>query len=223
MLRCQKTTEGSVRLAGAENADQRSVNPHVLTLAHDRRSGWRAKKAQLSGNPLTKEQVAVYRAVLGDYTKEVEDSLNLDSKTEPLDRSGHFFDDGCAEGLELENTSVPMIHHLDRRVVTSSKIVLADGDRQQKTIAENDPQNLVKKAVEGHENVSDKQLKDSVTQAINTGLFTFSEIAFDKPHRHAVVSYAFVCGGLCGHSNTVVLKKNRRTWKIINTCGGWIS
>jgi hypothetical protein len=81
----------------------------------------------------------------------------------------------------------------------------------------------VTKSVDGHEKMSEEQLNDSVTQAFNTGLFTFSEITFDRQHRHAIVSYNFVCGGLCGHGRTVVLKRLTRRWKMISTCGSWIS
>ncbi|HWW18413.1 MAG TPA: hypothetical protein VNY81_07335 [Candidatus Saccharimonadales bacterium] len=182
-----------------------------------------AQKVQVSKDPLTKEQVAVYRAVLTDYLKEDKSPLNLNSETELFDRSRDSFDQGCAKGIDLETTPAPMIHELDRRVATSHGIVLVDAERQQKKIAENDPQNTIKKGVDSHEKVSEKQLKDSVTQAFSTGLFTFSEIAFDKQHRRAVVSYSFVCGGLCGQGRTVVLKNLGQTWKIINGCGGWIS
>jgi hypothetical protein len=161
--------------------------------------------------------------MLNDYTKEFDGTLKLNFRTEQLDTSRAFIDQGCAEGLDLENIPVPVIHKLDRRVVTSSRIVLVDGDRQQTTIAENDPQNLIKKAVESHAKISEQQLKNSLTQAFNSGLFTFSEIAFDKPHRHAIVSYGFVCGGLCGHGRTVVLKSSKGSWKIMSTCGTWIS
>lgn len=81
----------------------------------------------------------------------------------------------------------------------------------------------MKKAIDEHEKVTDEQLDQSVKQAFRTGLFTLSEIAFDKEHRRAVVSYSFVCGMLCGHGNTMVLKKLGQNWKIAKRCGGWVS
>jgi hypothetical protein len=90
-------------------------------------------------------------------------------------------------------------------------------------VEENDPQNLMKKAIDEHEKVTDEQLDQSVKQAFHTGVFTLSEIAFDKEHRRAVVSYSFVCGMLCGHGNTMVLKRSGESWKIAKRCGGWIS
>ena len=108
-------------------------------------------------------------------------------------------------------------------MVLNARIVLVDPNRQEKTIKENDPQNLVKKAVDDHEKVTDEQVDQSVKQAVETGLFTLSEIFFDKEHRRAVVAYSFVCGMLCGNGNTLVLKKVGQYWRVTRRCGGWVS
>ncbi len=76
------------------------------------------------------------------------------------------------------------------------------------------------KSIDDHEKVTEHQLDDSVKKAFETGLFTLSEIVFDKQHRRAVVAYSFVCGGLCGNGNTLVLKKIGQRWKISKRCGG---
>jgi hypothetical protein len=100
---------------------------------------------------------------------------------------------------------------------------LVDPDRQEQKVKENDPQNLMKSAIDEGERVSDKQIENSVKQAFATGLFTLTEIRFDKQHHHAMVAYSFVCGGLCGHGNTLILKKVGQGWKVSKRCGGWIS
>ena len=81
----------------------------------------------------------------------------------------------------------------------------------------------MKRAIDGGERVTEKQLAGSLHEAFATGLFTFSEIAFDKRHQHAVLAYSFVCGGLCGHGNTIVLRKVGGKWKPRKTCQSWIS
>lgn len=68
-----------------------------------------------------------------------------------------------------------------------------------------------------------KQIRDSVNQAFRTGLFTLSEIAFDKRHQYAVLAYSFDCGMLCGHGDTIILKKVGEKWKQVKTCRIWIS
>jgi hypothetical protein len=67
------------------------------------------------------------------------------------------------------------------------------------------------------------KIDDSVKQAFQTGLFTLSEIVFDKDHRRAVVTYSFVCGTLCGNGDTLLLKKVGQHWRVAKRCGGWIS
>jgi hypothetical protein len=184
-----------------------------------------APKPKVSKDPLTAEQIAVYRTVLRDYTKGSGGSLNLADKTEPLDQSGPFFDKSCMKGLELEpaESSVPVVHQLDFAVASNKKFVLVDPERQEEKIKANDTQNLMKRAIDDGEKVSDKQIENSVKQAFATGLFTLTEIMFDKQHLHAVVAYSFVCGMLCGHGNTLILKKVGQEWKVSKRCGGWVS
>jgi hypothetical protein len=184
-----------------------------------------APKPKVSKDPLTAEQIAVYRAVLRGYTNGSDGKLNVANKTEPLDQSGPFFDKSCMKGLELDpgESSVPVVHQLDPVVAANKKFVLVDPDRQEQKVKENDPQNLMKRAIDDGEKVSDKQIENSVKQAFASGLFTLTEIRFDKQHRYAVVAYSFVCGGLCGHGNTLILKKVDQGWKVSKRCGGWIS
>ena len=182
-----------------------------------------APKAKLSPDPLTDEQIAVYRAVFGSYSNGSKEVLNVADKTETLNLSE---DKDCLKGIELEpaNNSAQVIHKLDDRVTKGRKdIVLVDEELQQKRIEENDPQKLMKRAIDDGEKITEKQMDDSLRQAFAAGVFTFSEIAFDKRHQHAVLAYSFVCGGLCGHGNTIVLKRVGDKWKQIKTCRSWIS
>ena len=177
-------------------------------------------KPIVSEESLTGEQVSIYRTVLKDYLRGSDGTLNVSALTEPLDQS-----DDCVKQMRLENLTAPAaaVHRLEQPLVPGTKITLVDPMRQRRAVAENDPQNLMKKAIDEHEKVTDEQLDKSVKQAFRTGLFTLSEIAFDKEHRRAVVSYSFVCGMLCGHGDTMVLKKLGQNWKIAKRCGGWIS
>jgi hypothetical protein len=182
-------------------------------------------KPQVSKDPLTAEQIAVYRAVLQDYTNGSRSPLNVANRTEPLEKSELFSDKSCVKGLEFESpdNAVAVVHQIDPVAAPSKKFVLVDPDIQQKKIEENDPQKLMKRAIDDREKVSKRQVDDSVTQAFATGLFTLSEIVFDKQHGRAVLSYSFVCGGLCGHGNTLILKKVGKEWRVSRRCGGWIS
>jgi hypothetical protein len=102
-------------------------------------------------------------------------------------------------------------------------MVIVDPDVQQKKVTENDPQDLIRRSIDGRESVTEKQINDSVVRAFQTAIFTFSEIGFDKHHSHAIVSYSFYCGMLCGNGTTLILRKTGIKWKVSKTCGGYVS
>jgi hypothetical protein len=152
-----------------------------------------APKPRVSDAPLTSEQIAVYRAVLAVYLKGSDRVPNLANITQPLDGA----DIACLRGLNVEvaKRSASVIHRIGLSLVADKRVVLVDPDRQQETIKENDPQNLMKKAIDDRQKITEGQLDRSIKSAFDSGLFTLSEIVFDKEHLHAVVSYSFVCGG----------------------------
>jgi len=76
----------------------------------------------------------------------------------------------------LGQSSTDLSHHL----VTDTKIVLVDPDRQRQAIEENDPQKLIKKTVDEHGKVTDEQFKASLKNAFKSAFFVLSEIVFDK-------------------------------------------
>jgi hypothetical protein len=184
-----------------------------------------APRPKVSKDPLTADQIAVYKAVLKDYVRGSDASLNVADKTEALELSGPFSDEDCGKGLKWERSGAPdsVVHQLDRAVTLGAKMVLVDADAQQKKVEENDPQKLMKRAIDGGERVTDKDLDSTLKQAFATGLFTFSEILFDNGHSHAMVQYSFFCGRLCGHGGMLILKKAGQKWKISKRCGTWIS
>jgi hypothetical protein len=115
------------------------------------------------------------------------------------------------------------VHRLNQLATLDSKLKIVDPIKQQKKVDENDTQKLIKGAIDDGQQVTEKQLDDSLKLAFHSALFSFSEVVFDKQHRRAVLSYSFVCGSLCGHGNTVVLVKSGQNWKISKHCGGWVS
>jgi hypothetical protein len=181
-------------------------------------------KPKVSNDPMTAEQIAVYRVALRYYIKGGDGALNLAKKTEPLDRSGPFWDEGFLQSLDLEPpNSELVVHRLDPAIALNPRMVLVDPDAQFQTVQENDPGKLIEGAIAEGKKVSDKQIENAVKKAFQTALFTFSEIVFDKQHRHAVLSYSFSCGGLCGHGGILVLKKTKGKWRTARLCGNWIA
>ena len=92
---------------------------------------------------------------------------------------------------------------------------LVDADKQAKLVHSNDPSRTISKG---------RSVESAVTQAFESALFSMSEIAFDKEHRYAALSYHFWCGGLCGNGASVVLEKVDGEWKTTDrACASWIS
>lgn len=182
-------------------------------------------KPVLSNDPMTQEQIAVYRALLVDYMKEEKNSaLNISNVTDPFG-AGPEYSQGCPRDIRAQSTpaSHPVIHRLDPAVALNPRMLLVDRDQQMKLIKKNDPHNRLVSAVENNQPMNEIAVDKSVETAFSTGLFTFSEILFNKKHTRAAVQYSFYCGGLCAHGNIVVLKKAQGNWKVSKVCGGWIS
>ena len=180
---------------------------------------------RVSKDPLTDEQVAVYRAVLLDYLKDSKDSLNLSDKTRAMEGAWTSFDGSCPKNhvQDVTQSSHPIVHRFPPTTVLDKRIVIVDPSEQQKKIDKGDPQNLVKRAIDDHVPVSDTELDDSIKRAFKHGVFTLSEIMFDKKHQRALVSYSFVCGALCGNGNTLILTKAKGNWRVSKTCSSWIA
>lgn len=177
-------------------------------------------KPTLSKNPLTDEQVAVYRAFLQFYEHGTDKQLNVADTTEWLDMSELRQDSDCLESfgqIDFENVQQgrPTVHALAPNLAVAGRIVLVDPARQKETVKQNDPGKTM------HEG---KPVDRAVSEAFTSGLLTLSEVVFDKDHRRAVMSFSFFCGKLCGNGGIVMLKRVGHKWKITKqSCREWVS
>jgi hypothetical protein len=181
-------------------------------------------KPVLSNSPLTADEVVIFRTVLKDYLKGSRGVMLLADTTVPVEQSPTSVQT-CSDEISAkpDPKSINVVHRIDPSVVGGLRVKLADSDAKEKEIKANDPQNLIHGAIDEGRQVTAKQLDDSVTKAFNSALFTLSEIIFDQKHVHAVVSYSFYCGSLCGNGNTLALRKVGKEWKVSKHCGGWVS
>jgi hypothetical protein len=83
-----------------------------------------------------------------------------------------------------------------------------------RTVHDNDPRNWIGKG---------NSVESAVNNAFDSGLFSLSQIAFDKQHRRALVMYSFVCGSLCGSGVWLFENVNGEWKRIEHLCGGWVS
>ena len=165
---------------------------------------------------LSADEVAVYEAVLHQWNSDAH-TLNVAIRTFPLDAVSSHSSCECLRNLDVENlvSASRSFHYLTRDVFPERHIRLVDSDKQRTFIQTNDPHNGM---------AAGKSVEKAVNDAFGSGLFSMSEIAFDRDHREALVSYGFVCGSLCGSGGTWLLEKVNGVWKKADrVCGGWVS
>ncbi|HET9791633.1 MAG TPA: hypothetical protein VFR08_10055 [Candidatus Angelobacter sp.] len=182
-------------------------------------AGTMNKKPVKVAAPLSADEVAIYKAVLRAYSDKKDIVLNVSQTTYPLDPDFPMegLREECVKDIHLENLMVVSrsFHQLTPDVLPGKPMKLVDPGKQAKIVHSNDPSKTIDKG---------KPVKDAVETAFSTGLFSMSEIAFDKERQFAVVSYRFWCGSLCGQGTTIVFKKIKGEWRNSNrNCGGWIS
>ena len=184
-----------------------------------------ASKRKVSGESLTAEQTAVYRAVLQNIQKDSKDTLNLANTTEPVRQPAGLFTGACPKTPQpqVAQDSSSVVHRLDSALAPNLKIVLVDPAAQEEKIKNSDPALLMKRVIDDRQDVPQSQIDDATERAFKNGLLTLSEIIFNKQRDRALVSYSFVCGELCGYGNVLVLARGGEKWKIYKTCEGWVS
>jgi hypothetical protein len=177
-------------------------------------------KTTLSNRPLTAERIAVYQAFLRFYTNGSDKVLHVADTTESLATSDIKQDADCQRSFgqfEFENSNQDSlaVHTLDSGLAVPGRIALVDSARQSQAVKQNDPSKTMQEG---------KSVDRAVTEAFASGLLSLSEIAFDKSHRKALMSYTFSCGKLCGNTATVMLKHVGRNWKVTKqSCGEGVS
>ena len=90
-------------------------------------------KPKVSDQPLTAEQLAVYRVVLHGWMENEVSAINLSIQTIPFPTSGAFDASDCGKDLELEPVVPGVVHRFrpaDLPQLGSDKIGLVDPERQ---------------------------------------------------------------------------------------------
>jgi hypothetical protein len=175
-------------------------------------------KPKVSSKPLTAEQLAVYRVVLGNWMAQEMPAINLAIQTVPLGETSPTGDEECAKGLDLEPAAPTVVHRFRQQDLAQlgpgRTFTLVDPDRQKQEVRDNDPEQTIGNG---------RTIEDAVRNGFAHGVATLSEIRFDKGHKHAIVSYGFFCGSLCGNGGALLLEKIDGVWQRKSRCDEWIS
>lgn len=174
-------------------------------------------KPTVSDTALTPEQLAVYHTLLTDWFQSEKFRINLSELTSSSTSPDGSDDSECGKSLSLEKAPNE-VHRFGQsdlaQLGIEGKIHLVDPDAHARQVREHDPGRAIRNG-----GSVDEAVKDGFAH----GLFTLGEIRFDKSHTHAVVSFSFWCGSLCGHGSTILFEKREGIWKQKKQCGGWIS
>ncbi len=178
-------------------------------------AGYTNQKPVRSADPFSADDVAIYRGILERWNSGSPGLLNVSNRTYPIERE--LSDCGCLKGIELQSimNAAKSFHILTTDLLPGKNIRLVDADRQVVVVRNNDPSKSIREG---------ESVETAVNGAFPTGLFSMSEVAFDKRHRRALVSYSFVCGSLCGSGGVWLFEKVDGVWKKSDrVCGGWVS
>lgn len=170
-------------------------------------------KPAVSDQPLSAEQLAIYRAILSGWADDGKQPVHLANQT--VRREEEIGD--CAKGIALDQAGANTVHRFrkeDLAQLGSEKIGLVDPEAQEKEVDENDPGTAIRHG---------SSVDDAVRNGFNHGLVTLGEIRFDQKHEVAIVWYGFRCGSLCGNGGTVLMKKNNGVWQRAGQCSVWMS
>lgn len=178
-----------------------------------------SKRTAPSIASLSEDELAVYRAVINQWNSDGR-TLSVVDRTFALDGeslTNRMSSCECLRSIDVQSlvNASHAIHLLTRSVFPERNIRLVDANKQLTIIRGIDPHKGM---------AAGKSVEKAVSDAFAGGLFSLSEIAFDKDHRHALVSYGFVCGSLCGSGRTWLFEKVDGVWKrTTSDCVGWIS
>jgi hypothetical protein len=174
-------------------------------------------QVKIADQPLAVEQLAICRAMLMSWFQGEKANVNLAEVTDPIDPNDASMGARCVKGLSLEAVSSKQSHCIrpeDLAQLGPFEFRLIDPKAGKGEVSSNDPGRAIQRG---------KPVDEAVENGFAHGLMTLGEIQFDKTHTHAVVSFSFVCGSLCGNGTTMLMEKKDGVWRKKAQCGGWVS
>lgn len=168
---------------------------------------------QSSAAPPSKtDEAAVYDAVLASWFGKETNHQLVDERlgNAPSSKDPEFKD--CTKGLDFPTSSSGIVN--ERTLVgvplKTKGIELVDGSHWKPV----DP---------GQAIANGKSVDSAVRDGFSHSLMSFSQIAFSRDGKDALVRFSVTCGSLCGSGATIHLRKHTVGWVIVDRCSNWIS
>src|SRR5215813_6858830 len=135
---------------------------------------------ELYPSSMSSDQIAVYRAFLVSYSKDVE-HLKLARRTVPFDLSREQGAE-CLRGFRFSKAgSSTTVHEFDAGTLPSI-ITLVDSEEQERIIRNVDSKQTWRDG---------KLVNESLEKAQDAGFLILSEVAFDRKREYAVLTFRF--------------------------------
>jgi hypothetical protein len=163
--------------------------------------------ASIAPTPLSTVQLAIYRDFLATWNAGEKAPLHVANTTELLS----IADDnkGCLKDFPKSHSV--SVHAVPAHAFDGLNVLLVDPRLHQKR----DPGDAIRNG---------EPVDDAVSAGIAAGIFTFSEMVFNRDRTRAAFTYSFVCGGLCGNGGTIIFQHRNGKWaQQKNACGTWVS
>lgn len=205
--------QGVIRAPSIEDCSE----PRLAYERLNRSSRVLDKKPPHNSGILTEDEIAIYRLIIDQWIGK-KGALNVAQQTFPVEVSiDENMSCECLRGFDAQTLflATHSFHKLTWAVLREQNIRIVSVTDQRNKIARNDPERLIE---------AGKSINEAVTIAEENGLFSLSEIVFDRTRQRALVSYSFQCGMLCGSGATLIFEKTSFGWKRSKIdCGGWVS
>jgi hypothetical protein len=174
-------------------------------------------KPIVSDKPLSADELAAYRVVLGDFMDNSKGKHPVILAIQTLPFYLDDMDADCGKNFHMDEGSVREVHRFRSEDIPSlisgkmksGTLKLVDPEAQAKEVADNDPDKAIQN---GH------KIGDAVENGFAHGMVQLGEIHFDQEHLHAILSVSFSCGRLCGNGTTIILEKRNGTWGFKAHC-----
>lgn len=195
------------------------VSTNLLSQAQTVRANYQTPKVdqKLLKKQLSEDRLRVYSDFLKVWRRGDIPSLNIAMDLDAIEPSATSEEESCSQSLDTEPMPKEPLHQFtlsDASKLGQGFVSLVDRDAQLKAVESFDPWNTIQHGAD---------VDAAVRNGFSHGLFSFSEIQFDKTHEHAILTYSFYCGRECGNGGTVVLTRSEiGTWTITSRCHQWI-
>jgi hypothetical protein len=171
-----------------------------------------SSQSSVADSSVSQDEMAIYNTVLASWLGKHQGRQLVNEKlSAPPSKHDPEFDE-CTKGLDFRSVAQGAENKKSLAGIRfkTNGIELIDGSQW-------------KPADPGQGIANGESVETAVRNGFANSLISFSQIAFSRDRKDALVKISMVCGGLCGSGSTIHLHNSATGWGILSRCGEWIS